>query len=615
MRSILLLACTCLLAFAFDEFVMPDGDDTVLSGPNVVIDLSKDNFTQFIQQHPVVIAEFYAPWCHHCKQLVPHYEKAARLMKDAENPVAFAKIDATVEQILAQEYSIEGYPTLKIFHRNSPKPIDYEGPRQPGSAIADYIKDFANPNWTPPPSDVVILTSENFTQFIVNEELTLVEFYAPWCGHCKRLEPKFEKAATLLKKDTNIRLAKVDATVEAELAATHNITGYPSLFVYRKGGKRTIYEGEQRTEHGIVSYMKEFLSLPSRELRNINDYKSLFRRNDQPIIIGIFNNEQDRLYQLFIDYAYKKRKIFQFGHTFEKLSTLNDVQTPAIILQHHPDVRSKYENEKFIFNKEDALEDDIEQFIEQHKIPLVGIITQENQQNIYLSRRPICIVIYDLDFSFDYRERTQYWRNKVLKVANNYKNKRTFAIADEEKLSSLLKEFGLEESGEDVNTVCYDLQGLKYRMEDNDEFTSETFEEFVNQLDKGKIKPYFKSQPIPKQSIVNGIHILVGKNFDKIVKDNKKNVLVFFYAPWCGHCNEFKPTYSKLAERYTSQSNVILAQIDATANDIPPGFDVTGYPTIYIMPKNKKPVKYEGNRDINDLVNFIEKNIETKSEL
>ena len=125
---------------------------------------------------------------------------------------------------------------------------------------------------------------------------------------------------------------------------------YPTLFVYRKGGKRVIYDGEQ-TEDGIVSHMKELLSLPSREIRNVNDYKSLFRKNDQPVIIGVFQNEQDALYQLFIDYAYKTRKIFQFGHTFEKLSTLSDVQAPAIVLQHHIDVRSKYEKEKFVFNK------------------------------------------------------------------------------------------------------------------------------------------------------------------------------------------------------------------------------------------------------------------------
>jgi hypothetical protein len=62
MRSILILAFSFLLACAFDEFTMPDEDDVVLSGPNVVVDLTKDNFTQFIQQHPVVIAEFYAPW-------------------------------------------------------------------------------------------------------------------------------------------------------------------------------------------------------------------------------------------------------------------------------------------------------------------------------------------------------------------------------------------------------------------------------------------------------------------------------------------------------------------------------------------------------------------------
>lgn len=163
--------------------------------------------------------------CHHCKQLAPHYEQAARLLKDSENPVAFAKIDATVEEPLAQQYSIEGYPTIKIFHKNSERPFEYEGPRQPGSEIAEYIKSFADPNWTPPPSDVAILSTENFTSFVNDEELTLVEFYAPWCGHCKRLEPKFEKAATMLKKDTNIRLAKVDATAQADLAVSHNITG------------------------------------------------------------------------------------------------------------------------------------------------------------------------------------------------------------------------------------------------------------------------------------------------------------------------------------------------------------------------------------------------------
>lgn len=61
MRPILIFA-HLLLALAFDEFAMPDADNAILSGPNVVVDLSKDNFTQFIEQNPVALVEFYAPW-------------------------------------------------------------------------------------------------------------------------------------------------------------------------------------------------------------------------------------------------------------------------------------------------------------------------------------------------------------------------------------------------------------------------------------------------------------------------------------------------------------------------------------------------------------------------
>lgn len=55
--------------------------------------------------------------------------------------------------------------------------------------------------------------------------------------------------------------------------------------------------------------------------------------------------------------------------------------------------------------------------------------------------------------------------------------------------------------------------------------------------------------------------------------------------------------------------------MDATLNDIPQDFQVTGFPTIYMVPSNNIPVKYEGNRDIDDLVQFINKNLVTKTEL
>lgn len=124
----------------------------------------------------------------------------------------------------------------------------------------------------------------------------------------------------------------------------------------------------------------------------------------------------------------------------------------------------------------------------------------------------------------------------------------------------------------------------------------------------GKLEPIVKSQPIPKRQ-EGPVTVVVGKTFDDIVFNKQKDVLIEFYAPWCGHCKKLEPEYKKLAKKFQKEKNLVIAKIDSTANDSPDSFQASGFPTIYFAPATDKenPIKYEGDRSIDDLAKFIEK--------
>ena len=67
----------------------------------------------------------------------------------------------------------------------------------------------------------------------------------------------------------------------------------------------------------------------------------------------------------------------------------------------------------------------------------------------------------------------------------------------------------------------------------------------------------------------------MAKNFDELVTNTDKDVLIEFYAPWCGHCKSLAPKYDELGEKM-AQEAVEIVKMDATANDVPSDFDVKG---------------------------------------
>ena len=182
------------------------------------------------------MVKFYAPWCGHCKNLAPSWEKAAKALKGVVRVGAIDVDDASNREI-GSKYGVQGFPTIKYFGLNKKSsPQDYQGGRD-ATAIVNYALDQAaaqvrkrigakgdsggssggqqrggggggqqqgggggGSGGGGDDSHVVVLGEDNFdTMVLQSKDIWIVEFYAPWCGHCKALEPEYNAAAKRLK--------------------------------------------------------------------------------------------------------------------------------------------------------------------------------------------------------------------------------------------------------------------------------------------------------------------------------------------------------------------------------------------------------------------------------
>jgi len=210
-------------------------------------------------------------------------------------------------------------------------------------------------------------------------------------------------------------------------------------------------------------------------------------------------------------------------------------------------------------------------------------------------------------FDYDNAETAQSEKDLFTSLAKEFVGKVAFAFIGAEYLKKAT-ELGV--SGDRVPTlVVVGHSGLNYPYPDSKAWDKESLSTWVSGILSGEIKPHFKSEAAPADND-GPVKIIVGSTFDEIVINNKQDVLVEFYAPWCGHCKHLEPLYEQLGEFYQEDENVVIAKIDATANDNTASLKIQGFPTIYLFPANDKsqPLIYEGERQVESFIQFITEN-------
>jgi len=224
-----------------------------------VLDLTPDNFDDALKDKGAFV-EFFAPWCGHCKNLAPAYDIVGEAFAKSKD-VVIAKVDADAHKELGSRFDVHGFPTLKWFPKGaSSTPEDYNGGRT-AEDIIGFINNKAGTNAKvkKAPSNVVDLTDANFDSIVLNgKKDVLAEFYAPWCGHCKKLIPDYEKLSNAFAGDSNVVIAKLDADNYKDLAGKYGVSGFPTLLWFGKNNKENPEKYERgRDVQNFVDFINE----------------------------------------------------------------------------------------------------------------------------------------------------------------------------------------------------------------------------------------------------------------------------------------------------------------------------------------------------------------------
>jgi protein disulfide isomerase len=435
-------------------------------------------------------------------------------------------------------------------------------------------------------AEVQVATKSNFDK-IVSGDLTLVKFYAPWCGHCKTLAPEFEKASVSLKGVAT--LAEVDCTKETELASKFGIKGFPTMMIFRNGEKVEDYNGP-RTASGITAYMKAQTGPAVTKIEKAEQLEEL-RKEDLPVCIIKTASADSELAKTMTQVANTLRTQMNFALVTDGAIAPEDSMESVTVYRHDT------ERETYAGVVPVTVEA-MKQFLSEAQLDFLGELGQESFQAYMEANK-----VKPLGWLFVDKNTSPELKKQLAAVAEKHRGQVLMSWIDGDKYRQVSTQLGMAKDAK-FPAFVMDFERVHHVMPSEIPVTAESVSEFVEKYIKGETAQTLMSESVPEVETVEGLTTIVGKSIDKYT-DGSKNAFVLFYAPWCGHCKKLHPDFEKMAKEL-EEEDVIIGKIDATANDFDRvKFTVEGFPTLYFIPAGGQPERYEGGRTAAEMKTYV----------
>eukprot|EP00118_Oscarella_pearsei_P015366 m.138527 g.138527 ORF g.138527 m.138527 type:complete len:765 (+) comp38247_c0_seq18:43-2337(+) len=482
---------------------------------NDVLHLTTPSFDDALTDHKSLLVMFYAPWCGHCKKMKPEYEEAATALKDAGIEGAVAGVDATQEAELGKRFDVSGYPTVKYFKDGQ---FAWDFHERTADKIIEFMKDPQEPPPPPPPDrpwneeapEVEHLTSSTMGNFLKKKKHALVMYYAPWCGHCKAMKPKFREAAIAMQKQKKHAFGAIDCTAESdqEMCVKEGVQGYPTIKYYNYGKNAIKYEGGRETDAFV-----KFMNNPNES-------------GGKPPPEPEWEVEGDSVHHLK-------------DETFDAFMD----EHPSVLVMFYAPWCGHCKAMKPAFSEVAAELDE-----EQGVIAAVNCMTERKLAEMYEVQGFPSL---------------KYFRNG--EMAFNYEGGRSAA---------------------DIRTFMNDPQSSSPPSPPTEE------------------EPKWSDTP-------SNVNHLNDVTFYAVIKSTE-HVLVMFHAPWCEACNKAKPGFQSAAEEFPPDGDVAFGALDCTEyKSLCVKYGVLKYPIYKYFHGGAEVEMYEGAREMVDILKYMKSKVAT----